>query len=422
MARQIVPLTDGKCRQAKYSEAGSNRLFDGGGLYLELARSGAKRWRMKYRRPVTRKENVLTFGDYPSVSLVRAREARAGAQAQLAAGIDPAIQREIDRLDAAMAAADTFKAIAEEWLATREGKWSAGYMSRMRGALKNNVYATLGNRPIAKIPGKMVLDAVKQVERRGALEMASRVLSAIGMVFRYAVGTGRVHADVTQGLEQFLATRPEARHFPHVSTDNLPSLLWHIERYHGRPETRLAIKLMMRTFPRTNELRWGEWSEIDFDGALWTIPSERMKGSVLRKASGVAHLVPLSRQAVDILRELQEYSGRYRFMFPGIRRPAQIPMSGETMNKALKIMGFGGDQTGHGFRGLASTIMNEQSGVREKVIDRQLSHRDRNKVRRAYNHAEYMEKRVALMQWWSDYLDIRLAEAKPPAEPYPQVE
>src|SRR5690606_4942495 len=226
------------------------------------------------------------------------REARAGAQAQLAAGIDPAIQREIDRLDAAMAAADTFKAIAEEWLATREGEWSAGYMSRMRGALKNNVYATLGNRPIAKIPGKMVLDAVKQVERRGALEMASRVLSAIGMVFRYAVGTGRVHADVTQGLEQFLATRPEARHFPHVSTDNLPSLLWHIERYHGRPETRLAIKLMMRTFPRTNELRWGEWSEIDFDGALWTIPSERMKGSVLRKASGVAHLVPLSRQAV----------------------------------------------------------------------------------------------------------------------------
>lgn len=413
MAKIIPPLTDSQCKSAKYSITGKNRLFDGGGLYLELRKTGAKLWRMKYRRPGIKKENLLSLGEYPETTLAKARELRAAAQALLGEGIDPALQREIDRVTAAIAAAHSFQALAEEWLATREAHWSEGYMKRMRAALVNDAYPRFGKLPISQITGKIVLDAVRRVERRGALEMAVRLLSSIGMVFRYAVGTGRIHADVTYGLEKFLSPRPPAQHFPHVSEESLPQLLLLIENYHGRPETRLALKIMMRTFPRTNELRWAEWPEWDFENGLWDIPPERMKGTIIQKRIGTAHLVPLSKQTIEIGRELQRYTGHHRFMFPGIRRPSQIPISAETINKALKIMGFGGEQTGHGFRGLASTIMNERSGFRPEVIESQLAHKDKDKVRRAYNHAIYLDERRALMQWWSDYLDDQLSRAKP---------
>ncbi|WP_198317966.1 tyrosine-type recombinase/integrase [Achromobacter denitrificans] len=414
MPRQVVPLTDAKCRQAKHKAAGGNRMFDGGGLYLEMAKSGSKFWRMKYRRPGTKKETSVTFGEYPDMPLAKAREERAAAQAHLDAGLDPAVQRELARAAAATAAADTFAAIASEWLATREEHWSAGYHSRMTSALEKNAYPSFGKLPIAEVSGKMVLDAVRRVERRGALEMATRVLSSVGMVFRYAVGTGRVHADVTQGLGQFLSERPPVEHHPHVEQTDLPELLRRVEGYHGRPETRLAIKIMMRTFVRTNELRWTQWVEWDRAGALWTVPPERMKGSRMQKQNGPPHLVPLSRQVLELLEELETYSGRYELMFPGIRRPDSVPMSGETINRALEILGYEEKQTGHGFRGLASTILNESGLFRDKAIDAQLSHKERNKVRRAYNHAQYLDERRELMQWWSDYLDEQLAKAKKP--------
>lgn len=414
MPRQVVPLTDAKCRQAKHKPTGGNRMFDGGGLYLEMVKSGSKFWRMKYRRPGTKKETSLTFGEYPAMPLAKAREERAAAQALLDAGLDPAVQRELARTAAASAAADTFEAIALEWLATRVENWSPGYLKRMESALENNAYPSFGKLPIAEISGKVVLDAVRRVERRGALEMAARVLSSIGMVFRYAVGTGRVHADVTYGLEQFLAPRPPVEHHPHVEQTDLPGLLKRVENYHGRPETRLAIQIMMRTFVRTNELRWTEWTEWDRPNGLWTVPPERMKGTRLQKLNGPPHLVPLSRQVVALLDELEAYSGRYELMFPGIRRPDSVPMSGETINRALEILGYGEQQTGHGFRGLASTILNETGLFRDKAIDAQLSHKEKNKVRRAYNHAQYLDERREIMQWWSDYLDQQLAAAKNP--------
>jgi len=412
MAKKIPPLTDAQCRGAKYRAGGGNKLFDGGGLYLEVLPTGGKRWRLKYRRPIDRKETSITFGQYPDITLVKARSLREQARQRLAAGIDP------DHAPAAQGAAQTsrtFIVIAKEWLDIKKRSWSDGYHSRIENALAANAYPHFGTKPIDQIPGKAVLDAVRVVEDRSALEMASRVLEAVGMVFRYAAGIGEVHADVTQGLSQFLADRPPVQHFPHVEAAAIPTLLQRIDAYHGRPETRYALKLMMRTFPRTNELRWAQWSEFNFEAAVWEIPAERMKGRLIQKEWGPSHLVPLSRQAIRLLKDLQQFTGSYQYLFPGMRNPRSV-ISADTLNKALKIMGFGGEQTGHGFRGLASTIMNERSGIRADVIERQLAHKDRNKIRRTYNHAEYLDERCALMQWWSDYLDDLVRASSPIAE------
>ncbi|PWF25004.1 tyrosine-type recombinase/integrase [Corticimicrobacter populi] len=401
MAKKIPPLTDSQCRSAKYGNSG-NKLFDGGGLYLEVLKSGHKRWRLKYRRPLNKKENALTIGPYPAVTLSMARAKREQAKAHLAAGVDPDTIEDTDGKQVGQ----KFRDIAEEWLKLRRPGWSPGYHQRISNALNANAYPDLGRRAIAQISGKAVLDVVKKVESRGALEMASRVLESIGMVFRYAVGIGMTTNDVTQGLAQFLQPRPPVEHFPHVGISNLPDLLTRIAQYHGRPETKAALKLMIHTFPRTNELRWAEWGEIDFEASEWHIPAQRMKGSVIQKATAGAHIVPLSKQCLLLLQDLHKLTGRHQFLFPGMRSP-RVPMSSETINKALKIMGFEGEQTGHGFRGLASTIMNEYSGIRADVIERQLAHKDRNKIRRAYNHAQYMDERRELMQWWSDYLDAQ---------------
>ncbi len=409
MAKKIPPLTDAQCRGAKYGAGGGNKLFDGGGLYLEVLPTGGKRWRLKYRRPIDRKETSITFGQYPNITLVKARSLREQAKQRLAAGIDP------DHAPAAQGTAQTsrtFIVIAKEWLDVKKRSWSDGYHSRIENALAANAYPHFGANPIDQIPGKAVLDAVRIVEDRGALEMASRVLEAVGMVFRYAVGIGEVHADVTQGLRQFLTERPPVQHFPHVDAGSIPTLLRRIHSYHGRPETRYAMMLMMRTFPRTNELIRARWLEINFEAAVWEIPAERMKGTVIQKGWGPSHLIPLSRQSIALLKELRQFSGNHEYLFPGMRNP-RGPISSETINRALKIMGFEGKQTGHGFRGLASTIMNERSGVRSDAIERQLAHKDKNKIRRTYNHAEYWDERCALMQWWSDYLDGLMGNPSP---------
>lgn len=382
MPRQVVPLTDARCRQAKYTAGGKKKLPDGGGFFLELMKTGVRTWRIRYKQPGSGKETMLTIGDYPAVGLAEARERRAEVLALLAPAKRPAAPSGVaDGLPP-----DCFKSVAKEWLALRKPGWSTGHHSRME-------YPRFGRLNIRKVTGKMVLDAVLVVEAREALDMARRVLSAVSMVFRYAVGTGRAAADVTQGLLDFLQEKPPVQHFPHVSEAGLPALLMAVEAYHGRPETRIALKLMMRTFPRTNELRWAEWTELDIPAAVWPIPPARMKGTLVAKRTGEYHLVPLSRQAVALLEELRSLSGRYRFLFPGIRSPSTTPMSAETMNKALKIMGFEGEQTGHGFRGLASTIMNEHKVARDKAIDRQLAHVDPDNVSRAYNRAEYWEER-----------------------------
>jgi integrase len=353
----------------------------------------------------------MTFGDYPAVPLAVARQQRASVEKLLAEGRDPVAQRIEQEQAQAEETARRFKAVAGELLELRKPAWSTGYHTRISNSLKNDAYPYFGDLPVDEIPGKMVLDAAKRIEARGAPDMADRFLSATSMVFQYAVGTGRAPADPTQGLKKFLDPRAPVKHFPHVSEASLGNLIARVKNYHGRPETRIAIQIMMHTFPRTNELRWAAWTEFSRADALWLIPAGRMKGTLIAKEMGADHTIPLSRQVLGLLEELGKYTGRYRLLFPGLRDPANTPMSAETINKALKILGFEGEQTGHGFRGLASTIMNERSGARPEVIERQLAHKERNLVRRAYNHAEYLDDRRQLMQWWSDYLDGCAAEA-----------
>lgn len=404
MTRSVARLTDIRCRNAKYEKGGRNRLFDGGGLYLELLPSGSKKWRLKYRQP-NGKENRLTFGDYPQVTLSQARIERENAKQIIKEGRDPSLERDLARAKLAEVTENTFQKLAEEWLLIKKSTWSDGYYQRIANALKANVYPHMGHLPIQDLTGLFCLTVVQRVEKRGAYEMASRVLDSIGQVFKYAVGTGRVAQDVTAELSQFLQQRPPVQHFPHIQHDSLPELIKRIKTYTGRPETVYAIKLMMHTFPRTNELRWAEWNEFDLENRLWTIPASRMKGRISRKQAGADHLVPLSSQVLKLLDSLHKLTGRHRFLFPGMRNPSTSPISAETINKALKIMGYEGQQTGHGFRSLASTILNESGLFRREAIDAQLAHVNRNKVEAAYNRATYLEERRQILQWWSDYLD-----------------
>src|SRR5690606_17772528 len=294
MARQIVPLTDVKCRQAKYAPDGKKKLFDGGGLYLELKPSGAKKWRMKYVRPpeagrAAGKESRLTFGDYPAVSLAGARELRREAQQYLDAGADPA-EAMASAIRAAKVVssptgtalaepAGSFRRIAAGLLEIRKTSWSGGYPARTVNTLKNDGYPKFGRKAIRDVKGIEVLEAAKVIQARGARIMAERFLDAVSMVFDYAVGTGPATANVARGLAKFLDPKPAVQHFPHVSEADLPRLVLLVDQYHGRPETRYAMKLLMRTFLRTSELIWGAWQEVDLEQALWPVPAARMKGT-----------------------------------------------------------------------------------------------------------------------------------------------
>lgn len=404
MAKQIIPLSDAKCRAAKYQSGGGNKLFDGGGMFLHMSAAGSKIWRMKFRG-ITGKENLLTFGEYPGVTLAQARARREEVRAQVAAGIDPAMKRDADRRIAKHGAANTFQAIADEWLETRIGGWSAKHAQRITSILQKDAYPQIGRLPISDLTSAAVLEVLRKIEKRGAHEIAFKAVEAIGLVCRYAAGTGRAQGDVSQGLRAFLKARPPVKHYPHVTEGELPELLVRVDGYSGKPQTRIAIKLMILTFLRTNEMRWAEWSEFDFDRKEWTVPADRMKGDKAKKENGEDHIVPLAPQVIVLLKELQEHTGKYKLLFPGVRNPGTQAMSAETINKALKSLGFEGKQTGHGFRGLASTILNEQSGFHADAIERQLAHIETNNVRAAYNHAKHMQERHRLMRWWAAYID-----------------
>jgi integrase len=403
MPKLIPPLTDTKCRQAKPAATGATRLFDGGGLFLDVLPSGSKRWRMKYRRP-DGKENLLTFGEYPAVTLTQARAHRADAKALLAAGTDPALKRDIDRVSAAAAAGDTFRVIAEEYLASRADSWSANYLLKNRQLLARDLYPDLGAHPIASITPVYLLAVVRKIEARGAYEMPRRALVLAGQIFQYAIGIGKATTDPSAGMSEQLKDRPPVVHYPHVGEEKIPSLLAGIDSYVGRPETIAAVKLAVLTFIRGGELRYAEWSEFDMDAGMWTVPTGRMKGRIWHKAHGDDHLVPLSRQAIALLEELRPVTGQFKLVFPGAVSRTQ-PVTGEAMNKVFHSLGFKGQQTVHGLRGLASTYLNESHEFDERVIEAQLSHKEKNKVKAAYNHAKYMGERRRIMQWWADYID-----------------
>jgi integrase len=371
------------------------KLSDSGGLYLLIAPNGSKLWRLAYR--FGGKQKTLAIGAYPTITLKAARDKREEAKRLLANGIDPSVQRRLDRQIASTGS--TFKAVAEEVLAKQEKEGQADVTLVKKRWLLDFAYPAIGQRPVAEITALEVLSVLRRIEARGRYETARRLRSTCGMVFRYAIATGRAERDPSADLRGAL-TSPRVNHRAAiVDPVGIGALLRAIDGYDGLPMTKAALRLAPLVFVRPGELRHAEWEEFDLAAAEWRIPSAKMK---MRRA----HRVHLSRQALDILRDLQPISGGGRFLFPSVRSTVR-PMSENTLNAALRRLGYGTDEmTAHGFRAMASTRLNEMSGWNSDAIERQLAHQEQDDVRRAYVHAaEYWSERVRMMQAWADYLD-----------------
>ena len=387
-----MPLTDKAIRNAQ-PKAKSFKLTDGGGLFLWIQPSGGKWWRYRYR--FAGKQKLLALGVYPDVSLAEARERHAQARKTLAAGNDPgAVKKEVKRL-AVLKSENTFETIAKEWCESKKHTWVTNYYEAMLVRLENHIFPKLGSRPITEINAQEFLSVVRVVEKSGALDLAQRLMQASGQVFRYAIATGRAEKNPITDLRGALKT-PVKKHQAYLKEDELPEYLQKLEVYDGHPQTKLALKFLLLTFVRTAELRGAKWTEVNFDKAEWRIPAERMK---MRDP----HIVPLSRQAIAVLKEMKKLSGQWDYVFPNQHKPSGC-MSENTMLYALYRMGYHSKATGHGFRATASTILNENGFVPD-VIERQLAHAERNEVRAAYNHAQHLAERRKMMQWWADYLD-----------------
>ncbi len=396
-----MPLTDVKVRNTKPTDK-PQRLWDGGGLYLEVSPAGGKLWRFKYR--VAGKERLLALGKYPAVTLHEARERRDAARKSLTNGIDPGEQRKTEKREAAGKAANSFEAVAREWYEKQAKVWVTHHAADVLRRLEANLFPELGDRPIAEITAPDLLAAVRKIEERGAHDLAHRVLQVASQVFRYGIATGRCERNPAPDLRGAL-TPHNAKNQAAVRLDDVPALLRAIGDYDmiGDRQTGLALRLLALTFVRTGELIGAQWDEIDLDGAAWIVPAERMK-------MRTEHVVPLSRQALDVLREIKSLAGDSRYVLPG-RNPDK-PISNNTMLFALYRLGYKRQMTGHGFRSIASTLLNESGKFRPDVIERQLAHCERNAVRDAYNRAEHLPDRRAMMQAYADMLDALERGAK----------
>lgn len=414
-----MPLTDTAIRRVIPGPK-TQKLTDGQGMYLEVAPSGGKWWRLKYR--IAGVEKRLSLGTYPDTSLKTARDKRDEARALIAQGIDPSdvrkaskVQSQAEEADAAREAAglpapNSFEQIAREWYETRREDWSPTYGQKIMRRLEVDVFPWLGSKPITSITPPMVLAVLRRVEGRGVVETAHRALENCGQVFRYAVATGQIVSNPARDLKDALR-RPMVKHFPAItSPERLGTLLRAIHSYRGTPVVNAALKLLPMLLLRPGELRQGEWPEIDLEGALWSVPAARMKREKVGKLYGKPHLVPLARQAVAILEELHPVTGRGVIVFRGERTHTR-PMSDAAINAALRAMGFSADEvTGHGFRATARTMLVERLGVAESVVEAQLAHSVKDSLGRAYNRTEFIAERVAMMQSWADYLDELRAE------------
>lgn len=393
-------LTDTAIRKTKPA-ATPRKLSDGGGLYLLVKPDDGRYWRMNYR--FGGKQKTLALGVYPTVTLADARQRREDARRLLANGTDPGEMKKAAKLAQAEAqaqAADTFEAVAREWLAKREASGDTAHttLAKDRWRLETYLYPTIGARPVAEITSRELRDTLRPVEDSGKLETASRVKITAGQVFRWAVLEGKIDTDPTTPLRG-LFTTPTPTHRASITDPvQIGVLLRAIDGYTGRLTTLTALKLAPLVFVRPGELRKAEWAEFDLDGAIWRIPAARMK----MKA---AHLVPLSAQAVEVLRDLHPLTGGGSLVFPALGNSGK-PMSENTVNQALRRLGYGrDDMTGHGFRSMAATRLNEM-GWNADAIERQLAHAESNKVRAAYTHAaQYLDERTRMMQAWADYLD-----------------
>ncbi len=390
-----MKLTDAKLRTL--SEHGKHS--DGAGLYLELTPAGGRYWRMKYR--YGGKEKRLAFGVYPAVSLKTARELATEARKVLKAGDDPGQLRKAEKAKAAHEAANTLESVAREWLAHQAARWAPVTRDLISASLEADIFRTLGSRPLASIKPGEIMAAVKAVEARGAADQAGRVLQRVKAVYRWAVTHERIESNPTLDLVPREILKPrEVQHRAALADRDLPEFLTRLDAYAGDPHTVQALRMVILTATRPGETRGARWAEFDLDAALWIIPPERMK-------MRAEHRVPLSRQALEVLRTMQPLTGGGDLVFPSPVYRSK-PLSENTFNSALTRMGYKNTATAHGFRALFSTVANE-CGWNPDVIERQLAHKEQNEIRAAYHRSTYMQERERLMQWWADYLDGRKA-------------
>ncbi|MBK9584898.1 MAG: tyrosine-type recombinase/integrase [Alphaproteobacteria bacterium] len=399
-----MKLTNTACRTAKAKDK-PYKMADGGGLFLLIKPDGSKYWRMKYR--FLGKEKLLAFGTYPLISLADAREEREAAKKLLAGGIDPAKYRKEEKRRTIRNAQNTFKAVALEWHQNQKDRWSDNHAQNVLHRLETDIFPYIGAEPLASIEAPDLLDTLRKIEKRGALDIAKRSRQICGQVFRYGIQTGRCKRDPSHDLQGALKTR-KTNHFAALEAKEIPEFLAALERNDARlyARTRRAIRLSLLTFVRPGEIREARWEEIDFEAREWTIPAKRMK----MKRS---HIVPLSRQALAILKEQKEETGCLStpWVFPSQIR-SKDPMSNGTVNVAIKKLGFQGRMTAHGFRALARTTIREKLDYAPDIIEAALAHKPAGPLGEAYDRTKFLTQRKKMMQDWADFLDTVANEGR----------
>ncbi|WP_154975401.1 tyrosine-type recombinase/integrase [Klebsiella grimontii] len=368
------------------------KLSDGGGLYLLVNPNGSRYWRLKYR--IAGKEKLLALGVYPDITLAVARQKRADAKKVLAAGGDPGQEKQEEKQAKEQAVANSFERLAMEWHTHKSTSWSEGYAEHLLMYLKKDIFPFIGQKAITDISQVEMLNVLRKMEQRGVLDKLKKTRQACRQIFTYAIITGRAEHNPVSDLAGALKS-PKQQHYPHLLVDQIPDFLRALSEYSGSTITRNATRLLMLTGLRTIELRASEWVDIDFDKGVWNVPAERMK---MRRP----HLVPLSTQVRELLEEIHQLTGRGKYVFPG-RNDAGKPMSEASINQVIKRIGYDGKATGHGFRHTMSTILHEK-GYNTAWIETQLAHVDKNSIRGTYNHAQYLDGRREMLQWYADYM------------------
>jgi integrase len=395
-----MPLTNAQIVQAKPGDK-NKKLFDGGGLYLELTTTGAKYWRLKFR--FAGKENRLSLGVFPTVSLKAARELADDARKLLAAGTDPSQARKAEKITRHIAAENTFEAIALEWHGVKKSGWSTSHADTTIERLKRDLVPWLGHRPLGELNPPEVLATLKRIEGRGTIETAKRCRGYVSQIFDYAIATGRADSNPAKSLNAALKTAVSGKHPAIVEPKRFGQMLRDIDTYSGSNITRAALQIHALTFQRPNEVREMAWAEVDLDAAMWRVHATRMKGTVQRKAVGSDHFVPLSKQAVAVLKDLKPLTGHRPLVFPNERGQGRC-ISENTCRQALRSMGYT-DHTPHGFRASARTMLREQLHWNKEVIERQLAHGSDEELGGSYDRTEFHAERLLMMPAWADYLD-----------------
>lgn len=399
-----MKLSDIKCKTAK-SKDKPYKIFDGGGLYLEVLPSGKKHWRLKYHYLKTEKR--ISLGEYPIISLADARQARDDAKRLLTNQIDPSTARKEKKEKLTRETGNSFKAIALEWLENNKERWSEGYTQKITRCLEMNIYPYIGNRPISKITPPELLECLRKVEARKAYDIAAKTKQISGMVFRYGIQTGRCEWNAAENLQGALKQK-KTMHFKSLEASDLPAFINALERNEARifERTRRAVWFSLYTFQRPGEIRQAQWSEIDWDKKEWHISGEKMK---MRRA----HIVPLSRQAITILEEQKQEIEHLNtdWVFPSQAKIIN-PMSDGTVNKAIKNLGYADKMVAHGFRALARTLIREKLGYDSEAIEKQLAHKTRNPLGEAYDRTQFLKERKSMMQEWADYIDALSSNGK----------